>query len=128
MSQLQTIYDYQCACYGHCIDDKTNTASVFRTNDAFRGLKAPMITREDGLLEPNFNTRYLTEDLPHGLAVLRGIAELVGVETPTMVKVLEWEQEKIGKKYIVDGKIAGPDIAKSGCPQRYGITDPKGLL
>jgi hypothetical protein len=57
---------------------------IFATNDAFRGLTAPMTKRPDGLLEPNFNMRYMTEDLPHGLAVLRNIAELCNVKTPMM--------------------------------------------
>ena len=43
-----------------------------------------MKERPDGLLEPNFNMRYMTEDLPHGLAVLRNIAELCNVKTPMM--------------------------------------------
>lgn len=86
---------------------------------------------------------YLTEDLPHGLAVLRGIAEICGVETPTMDKVsarrqqlqsnlchqvLTWAQDKIGESYLVDGKIQGKDVAKSGCPQRFGITNIPELM
>ena len=60
--------------------------------------------------------------------MLRGIAEICGVETPTMDKVLLWAQPKIEKEYLVDGKIQGKDIANSGCPQRFGITTPEQLV
>jgi len=43
-------------------------------------------------------------------------------------EVLTWCQEQIGHSYLVDGKIQGKDVAHSGCPQRWGITDPSGLL
>ena len=46
-----------------------------------------MKTNLDGTFLPNFNDRYLTEDLPYGLVVLKGIALVVGVQTPTMDKV-----------------------------------------
>ena len=125
LSNWQTIDVYQRDVYGDVIEDDSSTARIFATNDAFRGLKAPMKTREDGKLEPNFTTRYLTEDLPHGLAVLRGICEICGVPSPTMDKVLLWAQPLCGLEYLVDGKIQGKDVAKSGCPQRFGITTPE---
>ena len=32
----------------------------------------------------------MTEDVPYGLVVIRGIAEIVGVETPSIDKLLTW--------------------------------------
>ncbi|EGD78612.1 hypothetical protein PTSG_01589 [Salpingoeca rosetta] len=128
LSHWQPIDVYMLDVYGDVISDHSSVDRIFATNDAFRGLKAPMITRDDGKLDPNFRTRYLTEDLPHGLAVLRGIAEICGVETPTMDKVLLWAQPLIEKEYLVDGKIKGKDVAQSGCPQRFGITTPQQLI
>ncbi len=55
--------------------------------------------------------RYLSEDLPEGLVVVRGVAELCGVETPNMDVVIEFGQRAMGKKYLVDGKLNGPDAA-----------------
>eukprot|EP00043_Microstomoeca_roanoka_P012280 m.118361 g.118361 ORF g.118361 m.118361 type:complete len:420 (+) comp15447_c0_seq2:292-1551(+) len=121
LSRWQPIGEYLVDVYGHVISDQSSLAKIFATNDAFRGLTAPCTKLEDGTFMPNFNTRYLTEDLPHGLAVLRGIAEICRVESPMMDTVLTWAQKKIGHEYLVDGKIQGKDVAHSGCPQRFGI-------
>jgi len=56
----QQIDVYQRDVYGDVISDPSTTATIFSTNDAFRGLKAP-VTEVDGKFEPNFRTRYLTE-------------------------------------------------------------------
>ena len=36
---------------------------------------------------------------------------------PNFHRVLLWGQEKIGKSYLVDGRLVGPDVADSGAPQ-----------
>ena len=59
---------------------------------------------------------------------MRGIAEICGVATPFMDRVLLWGQPLINKEYLVDGKIQGKDIVNSGCPQRFGITTPDQLI
>ena len=46
-----------------------------------------MTENKDGTFVPNFNDRYLREDLPYGLVMQKGIALVVGVQTPTMDKV-----------------------------------------
>ena len=66
----------------------------------------------------------MTEDIPYGLAVIRGIAEIVKVETPNIDKVLTWCQEKMHKEYQLQGK----DIASSRAPQRYGFTTLESIL
>lgn len=43
-------------------------------------------------------------------------------------RVLTWGQEKIGKSYLVDGRLEGPDVAQSGAPQRWGIKRAADLL
>merc|ERR1712188_24676 len=96
-------------------------ATLFSTNRAFRGLTAPMETTEDGKFTPSYKTRYMTEDLPHGICVLRGFAEIVGVATPWMDRVINFCQDKTGLEYLKDGKIQGKDIVKSGVPQRWGL-------
>ena len=40
---------------------------AFHTNSAYAGLKHPMKIGEDGLFYPDFNHRYLTEDVPYGI-------------------------------------------------------------
>ena len=124
LSQTPPIYDYQMSVYGHSIADSSTLRTVFATNSAFRGLTCPMDKLEDGTLSPAFGCRYLTEDLPHGLAVLKGIAEIAKVDTPHFDAVLSWAQAKIGRVYIENGMIKAdsPDVKSSGCPQRWGYT------
>ena len=34
-----------------------------------------------------------------------------------------WCQERIGKEYVVDGKLCGKDVDSSRAPQHYGFHD-----
>uniref|UniRef100_A0A7S0ZAS9 Opine dehydrogenase domain-containing protein n=1 Tax=Timspurckia oligopyrenoides TaxID=708627 RepID=A0A7S0ZAS9_9RHOD len=114
------------------IVDKSSLRKMLQTNPAYASLTHPCkkIEKEDGTVEylPDFSNRYITEDLPHGLVTMRGIAELVNVKTPAIDEVLMWCQEKCGHEYLVDGKICGRDLHRSGAPQRFHITDPTVLM
>ena len=70
----------------------------------------------------------MTEDVPYGLVVIRGIAEIVGVKTPDIDKVLTWCQEKMGKEYLVNSKLQGKDVWLSRAPQRYGYATLESIL
>ena len=52
-----------------------------------KGLTHPTEKNADGKYVPNFQYRYLLEDIPFGLLVMRGVAALAEVQTPTMDKV-----------------------------------------
>ena len=41
---------------------------------------------------PDYKYRYLSEDIPCGLCVCKGVAELLGVPTPEMDLVIAWAQ------------------------------------
>jgi hypothetical protein len=86
-----------------------------------------MIQTENGQHIPDFNHRFLLEDIPC-LAVIRGIAEIAGVETPNLDTVLLWGQEKLNKEYLVGSRLTGKDVATTRCPQRYGFTRIEELL
>jgi hypothetical protein len=77
---------------------------------------------------PDFSCRLLSEDVPFGLVATRGIAEILGVPTPCIDKVITWAQAKLGKEYLVNGKLIGKDVATSGAPQRFGVTRPDQLI
>lgn len=94
---------------------------------AFKGIPTDMIKTHEGYI-PNLNSRYFTEDIPFGLIILKGMAELVRIETPTIDMILEWSQQLINKEYIVDGKLIGKDIKDTGAPQVYGINSIEDLL
>ena len=126
--QVVNIYYWYMRCYPEDISDKTNLYTAIQTNAAYQGLKHPVKKSDDGKYLPDFTYRYMTEDIPQGLVVIRGIAEIVGVETPNIDKVLLWSQEKMGKEYLVNSKIQGKDVEKSRAPQRYGFTTLESIL
>lgn len=77
---------------------------------------------------PDFNHRYLQEDVPFGLAVLKGIAELAGVSTPVSDRVLKWCQEHMGLDLIVGSQLKGKDIYLTRSPQAFGYLTLNELL
>ena len=127
LSSLHHVRDWMLMSYGDDIGDKTNIYTMLITNKGYRGLTHP--TREvdmpDGSKKflPNFKYRYFTEDIPMGLCVTRGIAELAGVPTPHMDDVIRWCESVMDKQYLVDGKFVGKDVKSTRSPQAYGFTD-----
>ncbi|MFN0108228.1 MAG: NAD/NADP octopine/nopaline dehydrogenase family protein [Blastocatellia bacterium] len=122
LAQVIPMYDWDIGCYGNDIQDKTNLMTALRTNSGYVGITHPMTQTNDGKYVPDFNHRFLTEDIPFGLVVIRGIAEIVGTPTPRIDEVLKWCQQKLGKEYLVDSKLSGKDLITTRCPQRYGFT------
>ena len=103
--------------YGDAIADPTSLHSAFVTNRAYAGLKAPVREVSPGQFVPDFHARYLAEDVPFGLAVSRAIAELAGVETPTMDEVIAWASAQLGK-----------GASEARIPQKYGLGDLEQLI
>ena len=65
---------------------------------------------------------------PFGLVVLRGIAELAGVTTPAIDRVLLWAQARLGREYLTGGKLGGADLPATRAPQVYGLQTLAQLL
>jgi len=128
LSQVIPMYDWDMSCYGEYIQDKTNLMTALRTNSSYEGITHPMIRTEDGKYAPDFNHRFLTEDVPFGLVVIRSIAEIANVPTPCIDTVLTWCQEKMGKEYLVGSRLIGKDLARTRCAQRYGFTTMSEIL
>mmetsp|Transcript_52847 Transcript_52847/g.146460 ORF Transcript_52847/g.146460 Transcript_52847/m.146460 type:complete len:402 (-) Transcript_52847:176-1381(-) len=116
--------------YGDQIADKSTFQSSFNTNASYVGLKFPMkeAPGAPGKLVPLFDYRYLTADVPHGIVVIKGIAELVGHPTPEIDKVIAWAQKHLGKEWIVGDKLAGKDLGETRAPQKFGITTVEELM
>src|SRR5258706_5231233 len=128
LSQVIPMYDWDIGCYGNDIKDKTNLMTALRTNSGYAGITHPMIQTKDGEYVPDFNHRFLAEDVPFGLVVIRGIAEIAGTPTPCMDRVLTWCQDKLGKEYLVGSSLTGKDLSSTRCPQRYGFTTMAEIL
>lgn len=122
LSQVVPGYDWEIACYGQVIKDKTSLLTAIRTNVGYQGIEYPMVRISPGKFIPDFGHRFLTEDVPCGLVVIRGVAEIAGVLTPHIDMVLSWSQERLGKEYLTSSGLSGRDVASTRCPQRYGFT------
>ncbi|KAK3090689.1 hypothetical protein FSP39_013758 [Pinctada imbricata] len=109
--------------YSDQLVDDSSLMRALQTNKAYDGLVHPMKETSDGKFVPDFAYRYLSEDVPFGMAVQKGIAELAGVKTPVMDEVLTWAQEKIGKEYIIGSKLTGKNVPETLVPQNYDIAN-----
>ena len=123
LNNVISIFDWYIRCYGDDMGNKSNLYHAIRTNGSYKGLTHPTVKTEDGKYLPDYKYRYLTEDIPFGLVVMRGIANIAGVETPCMDKIIMWAQTKMGTEYLVEGKLSGKDMDKTRSPQKYKITD-----
>ena len=100
-----------------------DTTDVFK-QDAYKGFKCPYLKVENGYV-PDFNHRYFTEDIPYGLCVYKGIAQIVDVPTPFIDTLIRWAQKHMGVIFLDDdGKLTDAAV----CPQHFGITTLEGLL
>ena len=120
LSAVQPLHDWLQRAYGEEIDDCSSLQICFVTNRGYAGLRAPMRASDEGLV-PDYHSRYLSEDVPYGLLVARGIAELADLPTPMIDKVITWAQAHMGREYLVDGKLQECNPSISRAPQCYGL-------
>merc|ERR1712232_173345 len=97
---VKSVLEWYLESYAESIQDKTSLRKAMNTNTAYEGLTHPMKNNEKGQFVPDFEFRYLSEDVPTGLCFTKGVAELLQVKTPQIDKVLLWCQDKLGKKYL----------------------------
>ncbi|MDD5792535.1 MAG: NAD/NADP octopine/nopaline dehydrogenase family protein [Erysipelotrichaceae bacterium] len=63
---------------------------------AFKGILSPMVVNQFGKYEPDFTSRYFTEDFPYGMRYIVETAKKCDVEIPIIDTVYYWGIEKIG--------------------------------
>ncbi len=122
LSAVRPLKEWLLYSYGEAIVDPSSLWSSFVTNRAYTGLKAPVREAAPGQFVPDFRARYLSEDVPFGLAVSRAIADLAAVQTPAMDRVIAWAGAHLGQDYL------GRDAAEARIPQKYGLADVEQLL
>lgn len=110
------LYDWVCRAYAGDIADESTLTSAFVTNRAYAGLRVPARAGEDGRYRADFTARYLAEDVPYGLVVVRGIAHLAGVATPALDSVIKWAEERLNHRYLDGDSYAG-----SRAPQVFDL-------
>lgn len=129
LSKVPTLHEWLCEAYEGQIMDPSTLGSSFRTNAAYAGLVHPtQPSPKSAGRVPLFEYRYLTEDAEIHLMVIRGMAELLGVPTPTLDRVLLWAQAKLSREWLRDGKVQGKDLARTRAPQAFGICTVEALL
>jgi predicted dinucleotide-binding enzyme len=121
LSGVVPVHEWLKSAYSHVTDDLSSVATCFRTGP-IQARKAPMLEVSYGKFVPNFDYRYLSEDVPFGLVVTRAIAEVAGVATPAIDEVIVWAQSNMRKAYINDGRVTGRDVSDLPVPQNYGVT------
>lgn len=100
-------------------------AAGIRNNRRINRALAPMLPAGDGFV-PDFSSRFWGDDIPHGLCVVYGLAELVDEPVPEIQQMILGQQQLMGKSYLeADGRpwpAWGPDLPETNSPQRYGVT------
>lgn len=113
--------------YGSMVKDRTNLRTIFTSNTGYRLMKVPMVRDKDGYMV-NVKARIFTEDIPFGLCVLKGLAEMLDIEVPFVTKAIEWHQKLMGVEFVVNGKLNKKMIQQTGAPQRFGFEDINSLI
>lgn len=135
LSAVRSLVQWLQRAYPHDILDFSSLQAMFNTNQSYAGLRVPVRpftakahTIEQSTegpistaLQPDFQSRYLTEDIPYGLIPTRGIAALAGVATPTIDRVIHWAQARLDQEYLVAGRLCGRNLSATRAPQRYGF-------
>ncbi|HCL91008.1 MAG TPA: hypothetical protein DHW70_06780 [Candidatus Atribacteria bacterium] len=128
LDQVLGLKDWLIYSYKDSIADKSSLQSCFVTNSAYKGLRAPMKKIDNDYFLPDFQARYLTEDVPYGLVVTKAIAQLAQVDMPIIDEVILTVSKWIGKEYIRGGYLEGKDINDTRIPQNYGINNLEEII
>lgn len=75
--------------------DAQSLTNKIRSIPAFQGILSPMKLNEYNMYEPDFHSRYFTEDFPYGLKFAYDTAMKYNVQTPQIEKVYLWGVDKI---------------------------------
>lgn len=122
-----------CQCLPMDLSDVRSLLQHYESKDAqalknkicsiksFKGLKTPQIVI-NGRFHPDLESRYFTADFPYGLLILKAFANICGIDTPMMDKVIGWYQGVIRKEYLTEDIQLGKDSEELTLPQHYGIT------
>ncbi len=127
-SRVLSLEQWLLISYGNSIGDRSSLARMFQTNSAYAGLKVPVRRVARDFYAPDFQNRYLTEDIPYGLLVTFGLALLAGVKTPVIQEVIENAGSWSGRSYIVNGMLSAESLAGTRVPQALGFSSVREIM
>lgn len=80
--------------YGDSIGDRSSMYTILRTNGAYAGIQAPLVSNPSGAgLVIDRESRAFHEDIAFGQALLIEIAHRLNVRVPNIVKTYRWARE-----------------------------------
>jgi hypothetical protein len=120
LTAVVPVLEWLKATYSHVTGDVSTVATCFRTGP-IQERRTPMLEVAPGRFVPNFEYRYLSEDVPYGLVVTRAIAQIADVATPAIDDVIRWAQSKAKKVYLEGDELSGPDARELPIPQNHEI-------
>lgn len=74
--------------------DAASLTAKIRSIPAFKGITTPMVQTAGGWI-PDFSSRYFTEDVPYGTALICQYAKQLGVPTPTLDYYVQWNNSML---------------------------------
>ena len=127
LEHVMGLKDWLLYSYKGSIADNSTLQTCFNTNSAYQGLRAP-VKKENDCYSPDFQARYLTEDVPNGLVVTKAIAQMAKVDMPIIDEVILTISKWIGKEYIKRDHLEGKDIKDTRIPQNYGVNNLEEII
>lgn len=79
-------------------NDAVSLTNKLHSIPAFKNISSPMKVNKQGLYEPDFTSRYFTEDFPYGMRFIVETARRYKVAIPLIEKVYYWGIDKISRK------------------------------
>lgn len=77
--------------------DAESLTNKLHSIPAFKGILSPMVVNQFGKYEPDFSSRYFTEDFPYGMRFIIETGEKYGVNLSNIEKVYNWGLEVIDR-------------------------------
>lgn len=115
LSEVVSLREYYESPTAHALTRK------LKSIEAFEAVKAPMRRNEDGLFVPNWDDRMFTEDFPFGVAIIRDIARMTGVNVPVVDTLLEFYRRNTGIELCTPDGLPGKDCKMGALPSNYGL-------
>ncbi|KAI0563523.1 6-phosphogluconate dehydrogenase [Gracilaria domingensis] len=116
------------------VADSSSLKRIFQTCAGFAGIKTPLKKAgiKDGvqMYEVDWECRYFTEDIP-ALCVVRGLGQLLAVDTPTIDMLIRWAQKGMdgGYEFLTKDNKLNTDRRKMMYnPQYWGILNAEALV
>eukprot|EP00501_MAST-03F_sp_TOSAG23-6_P001708 GSMAST32.ASY1.ANO1.1781.1 assembled CDS len=109
--------------YGKDVSDRSSLRQIFRSNRGYAGCATPMVKLPGNRVKPLVECRLFWEDIPYGLVVLKSLAQMMNVPTPSIDFYICWYQQFMHKEFVGGGCTLNTAIlSETGAPERYNMT------